>query len=143
MKHLLLLYPLLHPHITWASTNKTKLKKLFREQKQASDITFNQDRFMHVRPLLKTPNALNAYQINSLQVLLFMYKTKTNSSPQIFQHQFQTINHKNVTQYSRNYFKEPKRETNYAKYCIHTCSLVIWNSFLNETEKNHTVAAFL
>ena len=69
MKHLLLLYPLLHPHITWASTNKTKLKKLFGEQKQAADIKFNQDRFMHVHPLLKTPNALNACQINSLQYL--------------------------------------------------------------------------
>ena len=36
----------------------------------------------------------------------------------------------------QNNFKEPKRETNYAKYCIHAPGPVIWNSFLNKTEKN-------
>ena len=105
------------------------------KQKQAVHIIFNQDRFTHVPPLLKTVNALNVYQINLLQVLLFMHKIKTNSSPWIFQHQFQTIKH--ATRYSRNSFKEPKRETNYAKHCIHVCALFIWNSFLNDTEKTY------
>ena len=98
-------------------------------------IIFNQDRFTHTRPLLKTLNPLNVHQINLLQVLLFMHKIKTNSSPRIFLHQFQTINHKHATRYSRNNFNEPKRETNHAKYCIHARGQVIWNSFLNETEK--------
>ena len=71
-----------------------------------------------------------------MQVLLFMLKIKINSSHRIFLHQFQTINHKYATWYSRNNFKEPKRETNYAKYCIHARGLAIWNSFLNEAEKN-------
>ena len=86
---------------------------------------------------LKTLNALNVYQINLLQVLLFMHKIKTNSSPRIFLHQFQTTNHKYATRYSRNNFKEPKKETNYAKYCIHAPGPVVWNSFLNETEKTY------
>ena len=47
--------------MTWASTYKTKLKKLFGKQKQAARIVFNQDRFTHARPLLKTLNALNVY----------------------------------------------------------------------------------
>ena len=70
-----------------------------------------------------------------MQILLFMHEIKTNLSPRIFQHQFQTINHKYATRYSRNNFKEPKRKTNYAKYCIHARGPVVWNSFLNETEK--------
>ena len=45
---------------------------------QAARIIFNQDRFTHARPLLKTLNTLNVYQINILQVLLFMHKIKTN-----------------------------------------------------------------
>ena len=135
-KHLLLLY-INYANIAWASTNKIKLKKLFGKQKQAACIIFNQDRFTDVRPLLKTLNTLNVYQINLLQALLFMHKIKTNSSPPIFLHQFQTINHKYATRYSRNNLKEPKRETNYAKYCIHSRGLVIWNSFLNETEKTY------
>ena len=37
-----------------------------------------------------------------------------------------------------------QRETNYAKYCIHSRGPVTWNSFLNETEKKkHTISAFL
>ena len=137
-KHLLLLYTILHHYanIAWASTNKTKLKKLFGKKKQAARIILNQDRFTHAHPLLKTLNALNVYQINLLQVLLFMHKIKTNSSPRIFLHQFQTINHKHTTRYSINNCKEPKRETNYAKSCIHARGPVIWNNFLNETVKN-------
>ena len=95
-----------YANIAWVSINKTKLK-------------INQDRFTHACPLPKTLNALNVYQINLLPVLLFMHKIKTNSSPRIFIRQFQTINHKCATPYSRNNFKEPKVETNYAKYCIH------------------------
>ena len=112
-------------NIAWASTNKTKLKKLFGKQKQAASIIFNQDRFTHAHPLLKTLNAVNVYQINLLQVLLFMSKIKTKSFPRIFLHQFQTMNQKYATRYSRNNFKEPKGETNYAKYCIHARNPVI------------------
>ena len=112
-----------YANIAWASTNKTKLKKLFGKQKQAARIIFIQDRFTHARPLLKTLSALSFYEINLLQVLLFMHKIKTNSSSRIFLHQFQTINH--ATGYSRNNFKEPKRETNYAKYCINARGTVI------------------
>ena len=90
-----------------ALINKTKLKKLFGKQKQAVRIIFNQDRFTHAPPLLKTLNALNVYQKNMLQVLLFTHKIKTNSS-RIFLHQFETINHKYTTRPSRNNFKEPK-----------------------------------
>ena len=64
-----------------------------------------------------------------------MHKIKTNSSTRIVLHQSQTINHKYTTRYSRNNLKEPKRETNYAKYCIHARGPVIWNKFLSETEK--------
>ena len=71
---------------------------------------FNQDRFTHARTLLNTLNALNVYQRILLQIRLFMHKIKTNLSHQIFLHQFQTMNHKYATQYSRNNFKEPKKD---------------------------------
>ena len=114
---------------------KIKLKNLFGKQKQAVRIIFNEDKFTQTRPLLKTLKALNVYQTNLLQVFLFMHNIKLNSSPRISLHQFQTINHKCETRCSKNNFKEPKKETNYAKHCIHTHGQVIWNSFLNETEK--------
>ena len=127
-----------YANFSGASTNKTKLKKLFGKQKQAARTTINQDRFKHNDPLLKILNALHVYKIKLFQVLLFMYKIKTNSSHQIFLHQFQTINYKYATRYFRKYFKDPKRErkTTYAKYYIYARGPVIWSSFLNETEKN-------
>ena len=82
-----------YKNIPWARTNKTKVRKQFGNQKQAARIIFNQDRLTHACPLLKTLNAPNVYQINLLQVLLFMHKIKINSSPQIFLHQVATINH--------------------------------------------------
>ena len=116
-----------YANFSGASTNKTKLKKLFGKQKQAARITINQDRFKHNDPLLKIVNALHVYKIKLFQVLLFMYKIKTNSSPQIFLHQFQTINYKYATRYFRKYFKDPKRErkTTYAKYYIYARGPVI------------------
>ena len=53
-----------YANIACASTDKTNLKKLFGKQKQAARTLFNQDRFVDARPLLKTPNVLNVYQIN-------------------------------------------------------------------------------
>ena len=114
---------------------KLNWKNNLGRKKQTAQIIFNQDRLTHARPLLKALNAVNVYQINLLQVLLFMHKIKINSSPQIFLHQVATINHKYVVGYSRNSFKEPKRDTSYTEYCFYARGPVIWNSFLNETEK--------
>ena len=69
-----------------------------------------------------------------------MRKIKMNASARIFLHQFQIINHKCVTRYSKNNFKESKGETNYAKYFLHVCGPVIWNSFLNETEEENILS---
>ena len=116
------------------------------KQKQAALIIFNRHRLMHTRSLLKSLNALNVYQINLLQVLLFMYKIKTNTPPRIFAYHLQTINPKYATRYSRKISKrqrERETDSSYAKYFIHARGPVIWNSLLNETEKKHIIAAFL
>ena len=73
--HLLLLYTL--KDIARASTYEIKLRKLLGKQTQPARIIFNEDRFTHARPLLKTLNALNVFQISLLQILLFMHKIKT------------------------------------------------------------------
>ena len=86
---------------------KLNFKKLLGKQKQAARIIFNQDRFTHARLSHNTLNVLNVYRINMLLVLLFIHKIKTNKSSRICLHQFQTINHKYVTQYSSNNFKDP------------------------------------
>ena len=69
--HLTILAPVLHE-----LKFKTKLQGILKKQKHAERITFHANRLDHARPLLKEMKALNVYQINLIQTLKFMRKTK-------------------------------------------------------------------
>ena len=71
-------------NIGWASDFKSKLWGILKTQKHAARITFYANRFDHSRPLLKDMKALNVYQINLIQTLKFMHKTKYGINPRIF-----------------------------------------------------------
>ena len=75
-------------NLAWGSTNKTKLSVLLRRQKHASRIIYFKDKYTHARPLLKELNALNIYQLNINNTLLFMHKVKNNTIPNIFKQSF-------------------------------------------------------
>ena len=65
-----------YANIAWRSTFKTKLQGILKKQKHAARITFHANRLDHASPLLKEMKALNVYQINLIQTLKFMRKTK-------------------------------------------------------------------
>ena len=52
-----------YANIAWASTYRTKLKTIHFHQKHAIRIVFNEDKLTQSRPLLRSLNALNIYQI--------------------------------------------------------------------------------
>ena len=59
----------IHPYlnyanIAWAGAYRTKLKTIHIHQKHAVRIVFNEDKLPKSRPLLRSLNALNVYQIN-------------------------------------------------------------------------------
>ena len=60
-----------YANIAWASTYRTKLKAIYLLQKRALRIVFNENNMTHSRPLLRSLNALNIYQINLFQHLRF------------------------------------------------------------------------
>ena len=66
-----------YANIAWPGTQKTKLKVINIKQKHAVRIIFNEDRLCYSRPLLKTLNTLNVYQLNIYQNLNFMHRLKT------------------------------------------------------------------
>ena len=70
-----------YANIAWASTYRTKLKTIHFYQKHAVRIVFNEDKIILSRPLLRSLNALNIYQINLYQHLAFMYKLNKNKAP--------------------------------------------------------------
>ena len=53
-----------YANIAWASVYRTKLKTIHIHQKHAVRIVFNEDKLPKSRPLLRSLNALNVYQIN-------------------------------------------------------------------------------
>ena len=63
----------------WTSTYFTKLKTIHYQQKHAARIIFDEDILTHSRPLLRSLNALNIYQINLYQHANFMYKFQKKS----------------------------------------------------------------
>ena len=126
---------LIYANIAWASTNQTKLKKIYSKQKHASRIIFQEDRYTHARPLMKTLNALNIYQINIFQTLVFMFKLKNNMAPKVFQNQFKSIQHKYPTKYSLQNFKQPKTISKMTKFSITSRGPELWNNFINNETK--------
>ena len=88
-----------YANIAWASTFKTKLQGILKKQKHAARITFHANRLDHARPLLKEMKALNVYQINLIQTLKFMHKTKFEINSRIFLPKFREADHQNIRQY--------------------------------------------
>ena len=71
-------------NIAWASTSFRKLKTIHNQQKYAARTIFNEDILTHSRPLLRSLNTLNIYQINLYQHANFMYKFQKNQAAKIF-----------------------------------------------------------
>ena len=87
-------FSFIHSYIDYANVVSASTNKNFGTKNKLRLSYLTKTELGMPRPLLKTLNALNFYQINLLQVPLFMQKIKTNSSPRIFLHQIQTIKHK-------------------------------------------------
>ena len=87
-----------YANIAWASTYQTKLKTNYYQQKHVAQIVFNQEKLTRPRPLLRSLNALNVFQINLYQHLNFMHKV-SNVAPLMFNdmfrslHKYQQISH--------------------------------------------------
>ena len=126
-----------YANIVWASSNRTGLKKIFQKQKQAMRIIFNKPYFSHSKPLMKNLKSLNVYQINLYQIILFMYKVKMGTVPQIFNSNFSSADHCHNTRFSLNCFQLP-RSSKVSKFSIIIRGPTLWNKFLTDNEKNNS-----
>ena len=123
-------------NVAWASTNRTNLKKLYSKQKHACRIIFGEDRYNSVRHRLKEIGALDIFQLNVYQVLIFMFKVKSSTSPIIFSSQFNEIDHRYKTRYSHDSFKIPKVSSKMKRLSISYRGPFLWNSILNSNLKS-------
>ena len=60
--------------ISWGSTYKTKLKKIFTYLKKAARVILFADHLTHAKPLVLDMKVPNVYQINLYQNLILLYK---------------------------------------------------------------------
>ena len=126
-----------YANIAWASSCKTGLKKILLKQKHAVRIIFHEDRLTHSRPLLKSLNALNVYQVNIFQICSFMHQVKNGTIPKIFNNNFSAVNHYYPTRFALNSFQLP-RSSKTPKFSILLRGPKLWNQFLTNNEKDIT-----
>ena len=124
-----------YANIAWGSTCRTNLKKINSKMKQASRIITGNDKYAHARPLMKSLNMLNVYQLNIYQTISFMYKVKNCKLPRVFNSKFQAISHKYPTSYSQMNFEIPKRVKHFYEYAISYRGPYLWNYYLDNKMK--------
>ena len=80
--------------------------------------------------------ALNVYQINLIQTLKFMHKTKYGKNPRIFLPKFHEVDHQYPTRFSRNSFCYKRFAYQTSSFAITLRRPSIWNNFLSQHEKS-------
>ena len=122
--------------MTWASIQKTKLRKLHLKQKHAIRIVWNENIFTHTQPLMRSLQVLNDFQVNIQENLVFMHRVKTCSDvSSIFANKFIYPSHRYPTNFSKNNFALPKYPSQKSKYKISIRGPSLWNKVLSNTEK--------
>ena len=121
-------------NIAWASTTRTKLKKLASKQKQA--LRLINDGITDIRELMFRMKVLNIYKLNIYQVLTFIFKVKMNTAPRVFQTQFTEIQHQYSTRFSKNSFVENQLVYSQTKFSVSSRGPRLWNNLLDQQQKS-------
>ena len=115
-----------YANIAWASTHKTKLKKVQSKQKHALCIIFNQSETSPSEPLFLSLNVLNVYQSNIFQSVQFMCKIKNK----IFR-----ISSLNYSMYHAMLIPPIRTFLKTIRFAISARGPLLWNNCLSKEEK--------
>ena len=105
-------------NITWGSTARTNLKKIYGQQKHAIRIVYSKDRLTHTRALFQECKVFNVYQVSIWKNLVFMHQVNSNTAPTIFLNKFKKSSHNYPTNFARNNYSIPPFKLNKSKYRI-------------------------
>ena len=124
-------------NITWASTTKSKLRRIASQQREAVNAipkNGNQE-IMNSRMFMEENGILNVYRLNLYQVINFMFRVHNETIPKRSQTTFQYIEHRYETRQSKDNFIIPKRNTEITRFAISSHGPRIWNSLTNNPTK--------
>ena len=129
-----LYFSFIHSYLNYGNiasgANKSKLNILLKRQKHDARIIYFEDKFTHAKPLMQKVKALNIYQLNIYQILLFMHKVKNKNIHNVFKKSFNLTNNKYETKSSNLLFYKPFCRTKYTQFSISYRGPHIWNSLV-------------
>ena len=131
-----------HANLSWASTNRTNVKKLLSQQKHAIRIVNNKTPFEHTKELFNSQKILNIYKLNILNTAISMYKIYNETAPATFSLFFQKVTGPYPTGFSKLCCKIPKTNLAKCKYKISSRGVLIWKNFLSNYEKQIESSSF-
>ena len=73
-----------YANLSWASTNRTNLKKLLSQQKHVIRIVKIKTRFDRTKELFNSQKILSLYKLNILNAAIFMYKVYNETASATF-----------------------------------------------------------
>ena len=130
----LLYYSMIYPYINycnivWASTHQTKLEPLYRLQKRAVRTICCVHPRHSSQPLFSRIGVLSVYQVNHLQIGLFVHGSLEKTLPTFFHNLFgyNSQNHNYLTR-SSNLLRPPKARTSQTQLIIGFRVSKIWNA---------------
>ena len=124
-------------NIVWASTNRTKLKRLASKQREAIRI-INNDINKRTFQKMQDLKILNIHKLNLHQTLNFMFRVKNNTIPRVFIERFHIIDHIYPTRNSQNNFAQSMIKYKQTKNAISARGPSLWNNILQENLKSLT-----
>ena len=130
---LMLYYTLIYPYITycnssWSSTYVYNLNRIYYLQKRAVRAITNSDYRAHTAPLFSKLKILDIFQVNTLEIAKFMFRSHNDLLPPLFLNLFMTNSqiHRYDTGTASNYRVNFCR-TNIKKFTILYQGPKIWN----------------
>ena len=128
-----------YANIAWASTNKTKLSKLFRLQRHAVKVIYNQELYTDAIPLLSDMRALSVYQINVFQHLCLMFKCKNETAPQSFHYLYTVKPQVKYGLRNSNQLVTPLVKRRYGQFKISYRAPHLWNNIVANKDHLHNI----
>ena len=121
--------------IAWASTHKTKLKKVQSKQKYALGIIFNQSKTSLSEPLFLSLNITNIYWTNIFQSVQFMNKMKNTNVSHLFLKLFGVPSDAYATNFSLLNLSIQRTFLKTKRLIISARGPIIWNYCLSKNQK--------
>ena len=143
-KCLLALYhSLVYPHITycnivWGSTYESNLNCIHLIQKRFVRIATRSDRREHSQPLFKELKLLNIYQINILQICIFIFKFEhlPHELPLSFRNYFLKKSQLHGRNTRQTFFHPPLYRTSQGQFSIKYRGVDIWKKYSLTSHKS-------